>query len=147
MTRFEAASKAFNDTAGTGFGLPSLTFERAMQAALDAADAWERASPCTRVCVDPGNAYFRLGANKMIDKSYDEFPKYQPPRLPYFTVVLIDVEISDQMGTSERHLVGVFNDDAIMSSAKAWAEDKYRTRRTVFREIKTTMNNPQIRPR
>lgn len=56
------------------------------------------------------------------------------------TVLIIDVEISDQYGTSEQHVVGVFDDAAALGEAKKRAEQKYRTRRTNFTETAVQVN-------
>lgn len=55
-------------------------------------------------------------------------------------ILTINVEISDQYGTSENKLVGVFDDDAKLGEAIKHQERKYRTRRTVIKIDEVLLN-------
>ena len=48
------------------------------------------------------------------------------------TVLIVDVEISDQHGTSEKVVVGVFTDPRKLEAAKDASEENYRHRRTYY---------------
>lgn len=47
-------------------------------------------------------------------------------------VLIVDVEISDQYGTSEKFVVGVFTDPRKLEAAKAVSKEQYRHRRTFY---------------
>jgi len=48
-------------------------------------------------------------------------------------VLVIGVEVSDQMGTSEEFVVGVFDNDELMQNARSIAEGQFPTKRTWFK--------------
>ena len=56
------------------------------------------------------------------------------------TVLLVGVEISDQYGTSETFVVGVFDSIGDIEGAKKTAKEKFRNRRTFFREVQVEIN-------
>ena len=55
-------------------------------------------------------------------------------------VLTVNVEISDQCGTSENIVVGVFDDEEKLQLAKEMAEEKYRDSRTYFKIIEIGLN-------
>lgn len=56
------------------------------------------------------------------------------------TVLTINVEISDQYGTSENILVGVFDDEDAMQAAGKSAIAEHRTKRTSLKSRTVTLN-------
>lgn len=50
------------------------------------------------------------------------------------------VETSDQMGTSENIIIGVFNNERDLNIAKEMFKETFHTKRVTFLEKKTDMN-------
>jgi hypothetical protein len=55
-------------------------------------------------------------------------------------VLLAEVEISDQRGTGEPVIAGVFDDVSALGNARAAFERRHSTRRVWFREIDLGLN-------
>ena len=60
------------------------------------------------------------------------------------TALIADVEISDQYGTSETILIGVYNSASDLIQDMAKADRKYRTRRISFKQINLTVNKSVV---
>lgn len=58
--------------------------------------------------------------------------------------LIAEVEISDQMGTVETVLIGVYNNASQLIQDKAAADRKWRTRRVNFKEINLVVNRSMI---
>lgn len=58
--------------------------------------------------------------------------------------LIVSVEISDQMGTSETILVGVYNDCSKLIQDKAATDRKFSTRRRTFKEVSINVNQSII---
>jgi hypothetical protein len=56
------------------------------------------------------------------------------------TILSVAVEVSDQYGTSDRHVVGVFDNPEDLAAARASTEMQYRTRRIFFIEDRAVLN-------
>lgn len=58
-------------------------------------------------------------------------------------ILSVNVEISDQYGTSKNHVVGVFDNDSALAAARTSIEAQFRSQRIYFKEDRVVLNYPK----